>query len=281
MTPTLNKIEKSELINYSAKLRRRLFQMMASAKQGHPGSVLSMVDFVTYLFRSGRLHNFLPEYDRSERDKIIISKGHATMALYPILAELGFFSEDELHAYGMPGSLLKIFGNVEIPGIDATSGSLGHGIGIGAGYCIADRGNGASNNTFVVISEGEMYEGSIWEAALFASHQELENLWVILDRNSKIILGDTEDCVALNPVLEKWHAFGWASMECDGHDFEEIDSAFRALESRAGCPKIIICNTIKGKGIPLMEGKAEWHYWNPLSERDVREIENSLLEEIA
>lgn len=253
-------------LNYqSAKLRLKYFQMFIAANQGHPGAVFSQADLLCYLFYNNKI-NFKSQ-DRSERDKIIISKGHSTMGLYPILSDFGYFDSSELENFGKPNSLLKIFGNISIPGIDATSGSLGHGVGIGSGYAIFDKNFNKDLLTFVIISEGEMYEGSVWEAALFASENKLDNLILILDRNHKIILGDTEDSVSLEPIDKKWESFGFDVSKCNGHDFNSIDESFKIIHNKNFKPKIIIADTVKGKGIDFMENDPKWHYWNGVDDQ--------------
>lgn len=243
------------LIERSKWLRHQVFEMADHARQGHLASVLSEIEILVTLYY-GDILNCDP--NDPDRDRVIISKGHATMGLYPILADKGYFPKSELVRYGTFEGLLKIFGNTSIPGIDATTGSLGHGIGLGCGYCVAAKHDKKNTRTFVILSEGEMYEGSVWESALFASHNNLDNLIVILDRNHKIILGDTEDLVQLEPIVDKWESFGWQTFVVNGHSHDDLLSAFSRIEQ--GKPSIIIANTIKGKGISFMEGRAEWHY---------------------
>ena len=255
------------LIDKASWLRQKCFQMFLASNQGHPGSVFSQIEILTYLFY-GNIIDF-NDIKEKNRDKFIISKGHATMGSYPILADLGFFDEVELMNIGKPGSLLKIFGNISIPGIDATSGSLGHGIGIGSGYAYADKKNNQFK-TFVIISEGELYEGSTWESAQFATHHELDNLIVIIDRNNKMILGDTEECLKIEPIEEKWNAFGFDSTTVDGHNFDSISNGFKLINNKNQKPKLIIANTVKGKGISFMEGVPSWHYWSKLSDDQIK-----------
>lgn len=261
----------------AAWLRRSLFDMFLVAKQGHPGSVMSQVEILTTLFYGGVIRYEQGNAHVNWRDKIIISKGHATMGLYPIFSDLGYFNKKELDYFGTPDGLLKLFGNIRIPGIDATSGSLGHGLGIGVGYAIAARHDGLNNRTFVVISEGEMYEGSIWESALGAAHRKLDNLIVIIDRNRKIILGDTEDLTKLEPIAEKWDAFGFHTITVNGHSFRELLEAFSQIGQTDSKPLVVIANTVKGMGIPLMENKAEWHYWQGMDRNTEDEIRRNLL----
>ena len=241
-------------------LRNEVFEMSVRAGQGHLASALSQIDIVISLYYGGLLRFTKGDPKAADRDRVIVSKGHATMSLYPVLADLGYFPKEELDRYGKPEGLLRIFGNTSIPGIEATSGSLGHGPGIACGMCMAAKKNGEDHRTFVILSEGEMYEGSVWESAIFAAHNELDNLVVVIDRNRKIILGDTEDMMKLEPVEDKWRAFGWETFVVDGHSHEELISAFAEVGKRKGKPIAIIANTTKGKGISYMEGSHEWHY---------------------
>ncbi len=245
----------------AAWLRRVMFEMLSRAEQGHPGSVLSLVEIMVTLFYGGILSYKTGRPEEPGRDRVIISKGHAAMILYPIFADIGFLDEAELALFGTPEGMLRIFSNTSIPGIDATSGSLGHGVGIGSGYALAAKYDNCPSRVFVILSEGEMYEGSTWESALFASHRKLDNLVVILDRNRKIILGDTEDALKLEPIEEKWRSFGFDVFSVDGHSFSDLEKVFKNINNVDGRPIAIVANTVKGKGIALMEDEASWHYW--------------------
>ena len=211
-------------------LRQELFEMFLQAKQGHPGSVLSQVEITAVLYYGNVVKYKRGKPDDPERDRLIVSKGHSTMGLYPIFADIEYFSIEELRKYGTGDGILRIFGNISIPGIDATTGSLGHGQGVGAGFALAAKKDSSKQKTYVIISEGEMYEGSVWETALFASQHKLDNLVLILDRNRKIILGDTEDLVQLSPIDEKWEAFGWNTYEINGHNLEELNNTLDAVK---------------------------------------------------
>jgi len=246
--------------------------MLSSANQGHPGSVMSQIEILVSLYYGGIIKYTENDPKNSNNDKIIISKGHAAMSLYPIFADIGYFDEKELKKFGTKGCLLKIFGNINIPGIDATSGSLGHGLGIGAGLCFSFKKSKVKNKSYVVISEGEMYEGSTWESAMFASHHNLNNLIVILDRNNKMILGDTEECLKLEPISSKWESFGFNVFNVDGHSIEELLNVFNNISSvKNNKPSIIIANTVKGKGISFMENDPNWHYWHNLNEDKIKQ----------
>lgn len=250
--------------------------MLASVKQGHPGSVMSQIEILISLFYGGIINFENGNPNSKSRDKIIISKGHSAMGLYPIFADIEYFNKIELDKFGSKEGLLRIFGNIEIPGIDATSGSLGHGIGIGIGYALASKYDNLNYKTFVIISEGEMYEGSIWESALFASHNKLDNLIIILDRNNKIILGDTEDLLALEPIENKWESFGFNTQRVNGHSFPELLNSFNLINTVKNKPHIIIADTVKGKGISTMENDPSWHYWQNIEDKKISEIKAEL-----
>ena len=265
----------------AAWLRRVSFDLLSSAQQGHPGSIMSQVEILVSLFYGGVLRYERGDPNVDWRDRLIISKGHATMGLYPIYADIGYFESRELDNLGTSDGKLPIFGNTSIPGIDATSGSLGHGPGVGAGYALAAKYDGLDSRVFVVISEGEMYEGSIWETALLASHHQLDNLVVILDRNRNIILGDTEELVRLEPIADKWEAFGFHTKIVDGHSITELLQAFDTIGKTDKKPLLIVANTIKGKGIPLIENEPSWHYWQPIDEEIQNQISTQLAEKEA
>jgi transketolase len=249
------------------KVRRELFEKFLLLKQGHPGSTFSMVDLAVALYYGNYIRKD-PADPTKLYDKMIVSKGHATATLYPILVDFGVIPSREWNSWGHDSSVLRVFGNTRIPGIDATSGSLGHGLGIAAGYALSFKRRNLDRRVFVVVSEGELYEGSIWESLLFINHHKLDNVYIILDRNDLIILGDTESCVKLEPIAEKMAAFGFQIREADGHDFGEILSTLDHMVTERS-PSIFIAKTIKGKGVRLMENKAQWHYWNPLTEAEI------------
>lgn len=259
-------------------LRATLFEMLARVNQGHPGSIFSQVEILVTLFYGGIFSYTKGNPADPDRDRIIVSKGHATMGLYPILADAGYFPAAELEKFGGTDALLRIFGNISIPGIDATTGSLGHGLGVACGMALAARHEGRPSRVFVILSEGEMYEGSTWESALFAPHHALDNVVLIIDRNRRIILGDTEDLVRLEPVAQKWEAFGWATAQADGHDFASLAKAFSRIGRTRGRPLVVIADTVKGKGVSLMEHKPEWHYWQGLTPDQVERVRAELHE---
>ena len=241
--------------------RKELFEKFVEVGQGHPGSTFSMLEIVTTLYRGGYV---------GLEDKVLISKGHATVALYPILKDLNILPKEDWDNWGKgKPSCLRVFGNVSIPGIDVTSGSLGHGVGVGAGMAIADK----NNHVYVVISEGELYEGSTWEALLFVAHRQLLNMTIIIDVNNLIILGKTDDCLKLNSIRQKLSGFDFDLYTVDGHNTNSISAA---LDAQSQQPKVIIANTVKGKGFSLMENKPEWHYMQPITPEQVEQCRKEI-----
>ena len=257
----------NDLENLAKKYRRELFEKLLIIKQGHPGSIFSMMDIVVTLYHGGHIR-----FDTKNKvflDKVLISKGHATAALYPILRDFGVLPLKEWNDWGNKTSLLRVFGNTSIPGIDITSGSLGHCIGAGAGMALSYKRLGKDKKVYVVISEGELYEGSTWEALLFAQHHNLDNLNVIIDINSLIILGNTSDCLNLEPIKDKIVGLGIETSEVDGHNIKDLISIFEKCQKTSKF-KCVLAKTIKGKGSSVMENKKQWHYWNSMSEEEIK-----------
>tara|TARA_Y100000590_G_scaffold148944_1_gene171164 strand:- start:432 stop:1238 length:807 start_codon:yes stop_codon:yes gene_type:complete len=257
----------NDLENLAKKYRRELFEKFLIIKQGHPGSIFSMMDIVVALYHGGHIR-----FDTKKKfflDKVLISKGHATAALYPILRDFGILPLKEWNDWGNKVSLLRVFGNISIPGIDITSGSLGHCIGAGAGMALSYKRSGKDKKVYVVISEGELYEGSTWEALLFAQHHNLDNLNVIIDINSLIILGNTSDCLNLDPIKDKIAGLGIETLEVDGHNIKDLISTFENCQ-KINKFKCILAKTIKGKGSSVMENKKHWHYWNAMNEEEIK-----------
>ena len=250
-----------DLQTLSKDYRRELFEKFVEVGQGHPGSTFSMVEIATTLYHGGHV--------RPNVDKVIVSKGHATVTLYPILTKLGIIPQKEWDNWGKAESCLRVFGNTNIPGIDMASGSLGHGIGVGAGMALASP----EKNVYVIISEGELYEGSTWEALLFVAHHKLTNLTIFIDINNLMILGSTDDCLSLNPIGKKLSGFDFEMFEVNGHDTRDID---RCLKIKTKLPKIILANTVKGKGFSIMENKANWHYMNPMTPEQIEQCRKEI-----
>jgi transketolase len=256
----------NNLEEISKKYRRELFEKFLEVGQGHPGSVFSMLEIIVTLYYKNFIR-FDPDLKKF-KDKIIISKGHAAVALYPVLRDFGVMPEKEWENWGKgKESILRVFGNTSMPGINATSGSLGHGLGIACGMAYAYKKNNIDQKVYTIISEGELYEGSTWEAFLFASHHNLTNLNIVIDENSLIILGKTDDCIKLSPIKKKLEGFDFLVHECDGHNIMQLEKAFADV---TGKTKVILAKTIKGKGFSIMENKAHWHYWNKLSDSEIQ-----------
>jgi len=248
------------LIDKSQWLRLELLNLLTRKKKGHIPSSYSCAEVVIALLY-GQYLRFDPRNPKArDRDRLIISKGHAAMVLYPILADLGFFQKEELEKFTAPDGILRLYADNSIPGIESITGSLGHGLGIGCGYAYGAKQDGARNRSFVIVSDGECYEGSVWETAMFAAHHELDNLIVIVDRNGLCIMERTEKCMRLDPLEDKWRAFGWKAVTIDGHSYAEILQALDlAKENRTKKPFAIISRSVKGKGISFMENQAQWH----------------------
>jgi transketolase len=248
--------------------RAELFEKFVEVGQGHPGSTFSMLDIVTTLYHGGYM-DYRKDSNRFA-NKLLISKGHATVALYPILKHFEIIPKEDWDNWGkgLP-SRLRVFGNTSIPGIDMTSGSLGHGVGVGAGMAIANP----HQEIYTVISEGELYEGSTWEALLFVAHRQIRNMTIFIDINNLIILGKTDDCLMLNSIREKLSGFPFDLYSVDGHNPESI---MAALDAGAYQPKIILCNTVKGKGFSLMENKPEWHYMQPITPEQIEQCRKEI-----
>lgn len=240
-------------------LRQELFEMVIRQRAGHLPSSYSMTEILVQLYYGGVTRYWPGEPDHRDRDRVIVSKGHAAAALYPILADLDYFPAEEIRHFTEAGHLLGMYADVRIPGIEGISGSLGHGLGMGAGFAFAGRYDDYDYRTFVILGDGECYEGSIWESAMFAAHHKMDKLIAIVDRNSLCILGETEELMALGDLEAKWRSFGWHTVAADGHDFDELRDAFDHIGKTDGKPLAIIADTVKGKGISFMEGRPEWH----------------------
>jgi len=267
---------KSLLIKKSKWLRKEIFEMVTKVNQGHIASSFSQCEIVISLFYGSILRYKKNNANYENRDRIIVSKGHSAMGIYPILADIGYFNKNELKKYGTPKGLLRIYGDKSIPGIDATSGSLSQAPGIACGFCIAARHDKKNIKSFLVLSDGEHYEGSLWESAMFAAHNKLDNLIWIVDRNKQIILGKDSDCLSLEPLGEKYKSFGWNVHEVDGHNYDELLPALNSALRPNGKPTVIIANTVKGKGVSYMEDVTRWH--NTMPNKDQIKIARKDLE---
>lgn len=248
-------------------VRNQILEMIVSANKGHIGGAFSCVDILVTLYY-GNIIRFDPNNPNwSERDRFILSKGHSCVALYAILADLGFFPISELNSLCQKGGMLGGHPDRKIPGIEADTGSLGHGLGIAAGLALCAKLDNRNYMNVILLGDGECYEGSVWEAAMFVGHHQLNDLIVIVDRNQQCVTDFTEDCVRLEPFADKWRAFGWEVRNINGHAFDELLGVFKSLRFRKSTqPLVIIANTIKGKGVSFMERKIVWHHSVPTGE---------------
>ncbi len=258
----------SDLTETARLLRRDVVTMVHLAGDGHPGPALSVADMVTALyFRVLRIDPANPDWP--QRDRFILSKGHACPVVYAALARRGFFSHDLLPSLRSLGSILQGHPDMnKTPGIDITAGSLGHGISLGLGMTLAGRYNGDDYMTYVITGDGELEEGIVWEAAMAAFHFRAGRLVVFVDHNgfqsSDIKVGDMS---GLLPILPKWESFGWHCQEIDGHDFHQILAAIGQAQEETDRPSLILAHTIKGKGVPFMENDNSWHKRVPTKEQ--------------
>lgn len=258
----------AELTKKTAWLRREAFELVAHSKKGHYPSSASCTELVVALYYGGFLKYNAQNPKDPNRDRLFISKGHAGMVLYPILEELGFVAKGELLKFTKPDGVFRFYPDPSIPGIEAITGSLGHGMGLAAGHCLAAKRDGRNIRSFVIIGDGECYEGSTWETALFAAHYQLDNLVVMVDRNGCIIMDHTEKCVKLAPMADKWRAFGFHTIEINGHSMDEVTKALtEATSGKIKGPVCIVANTVKGKGISYMENRPDWHNRMPTEEQ--------------
>lgn len=258
----------ANLERVAARVRRRVCEMIGAAGKGHIGGSLSCSDILVALYQGGVLHVDPRDQSAPDRDRFIFSKGHACEGLYAVLADFGFFPDEVLATYGAAGTILGGHIDRHVPGIEVSTGSLGHGLGIGAGLALAGRRLKHDYLTVVLLGDGECYEGSIWEAAMFAAHHQLSRLVAVVDRNGEITLDKTEDCNRLEPFAKKWESFGWETREVDGHSIPALLEAFSDLRERKSArPTVIIANTLKGRGVSFMETEVGWHHNVPKGDR--------------
>lgn len=250
-------MKNAELENIAKSVRKELFTFKTRAGFGHPASTLSTVDIVVSMY-----HDDTTAFDH-KKDILIFSKAHGSPALYPILANLGFFPKEELDKYCTPEGILRVHSDGSIPGCHFVGGSLGNGIGYAAGLAMGKR----DTNVYVILGDGELYEGSVWEALMFIAHNKLQNVTLIIDRNKLTTLGDTEKLLALEPLADKFKAFGFDTQSIDGHNFDALRGA---LNKTSDIPRAIIANTVKGKGVSYMEGVWMYHVIVPKDDEATR-----------
>ncbi|RLF62494.1 MAG: transketolase [Thermoplasmata archaeon] len=275
-------IRKLELT--AVRIRKHVLTMLHEARSGHTGGSLSAVDAIVALYFHHMRHN--PGNPRDpDRDRFILSKGHAVPALYATLAECGYFDVGELLTLRKINSRLQGHpANTKTPGIEVSTGSLGQGLSFGIGVALAGKLDGKDYNVYVMVGDGETDEGQIWEAAAAASHYKLDNLTALLDRNRLQIDGFTEDVMALEVASERWRAFGWNVLEVDGHNMREILDVLHKADAHKNQPTMIILHTVKGKGVSFMENKVQYHGVAPTDEeykkamKELDELEKKILE---
>lgn len=273
----MTKVDKAKIKRYkdiAAAVRKKIVQMHAASGNSHVGSSLSAVEILVALYF--HILKIDPKNCKDKkRDRLIFSKGHAASALYATLATKGFFPEEVLEGYCLDSGRLP--GHVTmncVPGIEASSGSLGHGLSMGIGMALAAKEDRLGYRTFVILSDGECQEGSVWEAAMFAGHHKLDNLIVIIDHNKIQAFGRNKEIVDLEPFAKKWASFGWTVKEIDGHNFSQILNTLGGLPFKRNKPSVVIAHTTKGKGVSFMEDKLLWHYKSP----NVKELAAALRE---
>ena len=248
------------------RIREHALRMVHRASASHIGTGLSMADILAVLY--GGVAGVDPGNPRDpDRDRVILSKGHGAAAFYAALAEAGFFDVARLETFCQDGSALAGHVSHHVPGVDFSTGSLGHGLSLGCGVALGFKRDGKPGRAFVILSDGECDEGSTWEAALFAPHHGLDNLVAIVDYNKIQSFGSVKEVLDLEPFAEKWTAFRWNVQEVDGHDHGALARAFAAVPAAQGRPSVIIAHTVKGKGVSFMEDQLLWHYRSPSQEQ--------------
>lgn len=250
-------------------IRKRIFLMAYKAGIGHLASSYSMLEIMYVLYLKNVMKYDSKNINWDERDKLVLSKGHGSLALYNVLSLAGYFDEKYLMTFSQPGTILGGEPNkLEVPGVEASTGSLGHGLSLGEGIALADKMNGKDCKTYVILGDGECQEGSIWEAAMFGAQLQLENLIVILDNNRIQKMGFTKEIMGEENWKAKWESFGWKVTETDGHEVDKLYDCLTNLKPE-GMPQVVIAKTIKGHGVSIMENNPSWH-WRLPSKKEMK-----------
>ncbi|MBP1565847.1 MAG: transketolase [Oscillospiraceae bacterium] len=257
---------KKQLEITATEIRMGVIEGTFNAKSGHPGGSLSICDLLTYLYWV-KMNVNPSDPDMKERDRFVLSKGHCAPALYSTLANKGFFDKEELKSLRHIGALLQGHPCIHIPGVDMSSGSLGQGISVACGMALAGKTDNADYKVYTVLGDGEIEEGQVWEAAMFAAHYKLDNLVAIVDNNGLQIDGPISEVCSPEPITDKFAAFGWHVITMDAHDFDSIEKAFDEAEKISGKPVVIVQKSTKGKGVSFMENKCSWHGTAPNKEQ--------------
>lgn len=266
-------VKQDDITALATRIRLHATRMIHEAKSSHLGSNFSMAEIMAVLY--GRVLKITPEtVNHPGRDRLVLSKGHAAAGYYATLAECGFFPIEWLDEFYVDGARLSGHATRGVPGIEVSSGALGHGLPMAAGMALASKIDNIPYRVFAVLSDGECDEGSTWEAAMLAAQHGMDNLVAIIDYNKIQALGYTSDINSLEPFADKWMAFGWSVCEVDGHDVDALSIALNDVPFQKGKPSCLIAHTVKGKGVSFMEDQLLWHYRNPQGE----EYENAMAE---
>lgn len=263
-------MDKDKLFRMAQSIRYTTLQLSHNANESHTAGALSMADILVTLYEN-YLNNSPELKDSPDRDRFILSKGHCCASLYALLAEIGYFEKSELMAhFAENGTHFYAHASHTLPGIELSTGSLGHGLPVACGMALGARRKGRNYNVYCLCGDGEMNEGSNWEAIMAASHNNLDNLCLIIDKNKMQALGDTKDVLCLDPMPAKFESFQWNVIDIDGHDYDQIIAAFDNFKACVGKPTVIVANTIKGKGVSFMEHNLKFHYTAPTEEELIK-----------
>ena len=258
--------KKKELQKLACKARMGVIEGTYNAKSGHPGGSLSICDTLTYLYYN-KMNVDPKNPEDTDRDRFVLSKGHTAPALYSVLALKGYFPEEEIRSLRHIGALLQGHPCIHIPGVDMSSGSLGQGISAACGMALAGKLDNKSYKVYTILGDGEIEEGQVWEAAMFAAHKKLDNLVAVVDNNGLQIDGPISEVCSPEPITDKFAAFGWHVITMDAHDFDDIDRAFAEASTVTGKPVVIVQKSTKGKGVSFMENQVGWHGTAPNKEQ--------------
>lgn len=276
----MEEITKKKLQAIACKVRMGVIEGTYCAKSGHPGGSLSISDLLTYLYFA-KMHIDPKQPEMADRDRLVLSKGHCAPALYAVLAQRGFFPQEELQSLRHIGAMLQGHPCIHTPGIDMSSGSLGQGISVACGMALAGKLDNAAYKVYTILGDGEIEEGQVWEAAMFAGNHHLDNLTAFVDYNGLQIDGTIDEVNSAYPIAEKFAAFKWNTIEIDGHDFDAIKKAVDDAKACKGMPTAVIMKTVKGKGVSYMENAVNWHGAAPNEElynKAMDELKSALAE---
>ena len=257
---------KKDLQKIACKVRMGVIEGTYNAKSGHPGGSLSISDTLTYLYYD-KMNADPKNPDDPDRDRFVLSKGHTAPALYSVLAIKGYFPQAAIKSLRHIGALLQGHPCIHIPGVDMSSGSLGQGISAACGMALAGKIDGKSYKVYTVLGDGEIEEGQVWEAAMFAAHKKLDNLVAVVDNNGLQIDGPISEVCSPEPITDKFAAFGWHVITADAHDFDSLEAAFNEADTVSGKPVVIVQKSVKGKGVSFMENQVGWHGTAPNKEQ--------------